>query len=82
MSFWSENFFLKFFVASLGIPGSFWGLPVGFLMYDITYYVPRKPKKLPGSPLKAKKNSGQKSRNNFVGIFVQTIIPKGHFEIN
>ena len=28
------------------------------------------------------KNLGQKSRNNFVGIFVQTIIPKGHCEIN
>ena len=35
--------------------------------------------KPPGS---YKKNSGQKSRNNFVGIFVQTMKPKGHFEIN
>ena len=63
---------LKFFVASLGLPGSFWGLPEGFLMYDITQEAPRK----------LQKNSGQKSRNHFVGIFVQTIIPKGHFEIN
>ena len=30
----------------------------------------------------AEKNSEQKSRNNFVGIFVQTMKPKGHFEIN
>ena len=29
-----------------------------------------------------KKNLGQKSRNNFAGIFVQTMKPKGHFEIN
>ena len=35
--------------------------------------------KPPGS---YKKNSEQKSRNNFVGIFVQTMKPKGHFEIN
>ena len=40
---------------------TFWGLPVGFLMYDITYYVPRKPKKLPGSLRKLQKISGQKS---------------------
>ena len=47
---------LKFFVPSLWLPGSFWGLPVGFLIYDITYYVPKKPKKLPGSPKEATKN--------------------------
>ena len=35
--------------------------------------------KPPGS---YEKNLGQKSRNNFVGIFVQTMKPKGHFEIN
>ena len=28
------------------------------------------------------KSPGQKSRKNFVGIFVQTMKPKGHFEIN
>ena len=61
-NFWISA--LKFFVASLGLPGSFWGLPVGFLMYDITYYVPRKPKKLPESPQVAtNKISGQKSGN-------------------
>ena len=36
-----------------------------------------KPKKLPGSPQKAtKKNSGQKSRNIFVGILDETDFPK------
>ena len=38
--------------------------------------------KSPGSPQEGKKNSGQKFRNNFVGNFVQTMKPKGHFEIN
>ena len=33
-------------------------------------------------PRKLQKTSGQKSRNNFVGIFVQTMKPKRHFEIN
>ena len=28
---------LKFFVASWGLPGSFWGLPVGFIVHNITY---------------------------------------------
>ena len=39
---------LRVFIASLG-------LPVGFLVYDITYLAPRKPKKLPGSPQEATK---------------------------
>ena len=67
MSFWRHRFdqnsnenivrisALKFFVASWGLPGSFLGLPVGFLIYDITYSVPRKPKKLPETPQEAKK---------------------------
>jgi hypothetical protein len=49
MSFWchcfdqnsNENIVkisaLKVFIASLGLPGSFFGLPVGFLINDITY---------------------------------------------
>jgi hypothetical protein len=40
------------------------------------------PKSFQEAPRNVQKISGQKSRNNFVGIFVQTIIPKGHFEIN
>jgi len=43
---------------------------------------PGSPKSFQEAPRKLQKNSGQKSRNNFVGIFVQTIIPKRHFEIN
>jgi len=31
------DFCLEIFVASLGIPGSVMGLPVGFLIYDIMY---------------------------------------------
>ena len=49
MSFWCHRFdqnsnenivrisALKVFIASLGFPGSFLGLPVGFLINDITY---------------------------------------------
>jgi hypothetical protein len=38
---YQRNYFLisalNFFAASWGLPGSFLGLPVGFLIYDITY---------------------------------------------
>ena len=34
------------------------------------------------APRKVQKISLQKFRNNFVGNFVQTMKPKGHFEIN
>ena len=40
------------------------------------------PKSFQEALRKVQKMPGQKSRNNYVGIFVQTIIPKGHFEIN
>ena len=40
------------------------------------------PKSFLEAPRKLQKNSGQKSRNNFVGFLVQTMTPKGHFEIN
>ena len=49
------------------------------------YYIPSPQEAQRASmkpPRKLQKNSGQKSRNNFVGIFVQTMKPKGHFEIN
>ena len=47
-----------------------------FLGASLRYYLlsPRKPKKLPGSPQETTKISGQKSRNNFVGILEETII--------
>ena len=41
-----------------------------------------KPKKLPGSPQRATKISGQKSRKFFVGILDETDFSKGHFQIN
>ena len=43
---------------------------------------PGSPKSFHEAPRKLQKNSGQKSRNHFFGIFVQTMKPKGHFEIN
>ena len=61
--FWNSA--LKYFVASWGLPGD--------LVNNITnkegYW---KPKKLPESPQKGTKNSGQKSRNIFVGILDET----------
>ena len=50
------DFCPKIFCTFLGASWKLLGLPVGFLIYDITYYVPRKPKKLPGSPQEATKN--------------------------
>ena len=61
--FWNSA--LKFFVASWGLPGDL----VCNIINKEGYW---KPKKLPGSPQKAKKNSGQKSRNIFVGILDET----------
>ena len=70
----------------LNLPGASWKLfGASCRLPCLWYYIPspqeaqRASMKPPGS---YKKNSGQKSRNNFVGIFVQTIKPKGHFEIN
>ena len=49
--------FLEFcpeiFCTFLGASWKLLGLPVSFLIYDITYLVPRKPKKLPESPQEA-----------------------------
>ena len=67
---WTKNqrnyfwiFVLSFFVASWGLHRSFLGLPVGFLVYDITYLLSYQE-----APRKLQKNSRQKSRNNFVGF--------------
>ena len=65
---------LKFFVAFWGLPGSFLGLPGDLVSNIINKEVYRKPKKLPGSPQEATKNSGQKSRNNFVDTLDETVI--------
>ena len=61
--FWNSA--LKFFVASWGLPGDL----VSNIINKEGYW---KPKKLPGSPQKATKISGQKSRNIFVGILDET----------
>ena len=64
---------LKFFVPCWGLPGSFLGLPVGFLIYDITYLLSSQeaPRRPPGS---YKKFQGRNPGNNFVGILDETII--------
>ena len=68
------------------LPGGFleafwasWGLSIQYHKQGI---LQEAPKSFQEAPRKVQKISGQKSRNNFVGIFVQTIIQKGHFEIN
>ena len=48
---------LKFFVASLGHPGSFLGLPRDLVNNIINKEAFRNPKKLPGSPKEAIKTS-------------------------
>ena len=69
-----RNSALKFLVASWGLPGSF----LGFLGTKLVIIINKegywKPKKLPGSPQNATKNSGQKSRNILVGILEETLI--------
>ena len=49
---------------------------MGFLMYQIHYGVPL------SYDLTTFQILGQKFSNFFVGILVQTMTPKGHFEIN
>ena len=34
----TKDFALKVFTASLGLPGCFFGIPIGFPFYDITHY--------------------------------------------
>ena len=64
---------LKFFIASLRLPGSFLGLPVG----------PRKPKTVFRKPTGSyKKFQGRNPYKIFVAILVETVAPKRHFEIN
>ena len=49
---------LKVFVASWGLPGSFFGLPGDLVSNIINKEAYRKPKKLPGSPQEATKFFG------------------------
>ena len=77
------DFCPDFFVASWGLPRSFFGLPVGFLINDISYQVPRKPQKASRKPPGGyKKFQGRNPYNILVAILVETMTPKRHFEIN
>ena len=95
MSFWCHRFdqnsnenivkipALKFFVASWGFPGSCFGLSGDLVSNIINKETYRKPQKLPGSPKEAIKNfQGRNPCNIFVAIWVETMTPKKHFEIN
>ena len=94
MSFWCQNFFQKtngiisvflpwnFLYLPGGFLGAFWGFMQASLFMILHTRSPGSPKSFHEAPRKLQKNSGQKSRNNFVGIFVQTMKPKGHFEID
>ena len=77
------DFCPEFFCSFLGASWKLFGLP-GDLVFNIinkeAYRKPQKASRKP--PGRFKKISGQKSRNNFVVIFVQTMKPKGRFKIN
>ena len=67
---------LKLFVASWGLPGSFWGLP-GDLVSNIIN------KEAYSKPQGSYKNfQGRNPYNIFVAILVETMTLKRHFEIN
>ena len=70
----------------LYLPGGFLVAFLGFLQASLFIILhtksPGSPKSLHEVPRKLQKNSGQKSRNYFVGIYVQTMKSKGYFEIN
>jgi len=90
MSFWCHRFdhnskenivrisALKFFVASWGLPGSSFGLPV---IYDKEAY--KKSQKAFRKPQGSyKKFQGRNPYNIFVGFLVEMMTLKRHFEIN
>ena len=63
----------------LGASWIFWGLPVGFLVYNITDYVPRKPKKLPESPQEATKKFQGRNQEIFRWFFGRSFTTKRTF---
>ena len=67
---------LKFFIASLGLPGSFFELPVGFLIYDYLLSPKEAQKAYKKPPGSYKKFQGRNPYNIFVAIWVQTMTPK------
>ena len=60
---------LKFFVASLGHPGSFLGLPRDLVSNTIIKENTRSPKKLPGNPPDDSKNFGVENLTIFSLLF-------------
>ena len=77
------DFCPDFFCSFLGAYWKLFGLPGNLVLNIINKEAYRKPQKASQkAPGRYKKNSGQKFRNNFVGNFVQTMKPKGNFEIN
>ena len=69
----------EIFCTFLGASWKLFELPGDLVSNILNKEAYRKPQK---APRKVQKISGQKFRNNFVGNFVQTMKPKGHFEIN
>ena len=79
----NENFVtifaLKFFVASWGLPGSFWGLPGDLVSNIRNKEAYRKLQKLTGSPQEAtKKIQGRNLYNIFDAIFLPMKSLKNH----
>ena len=70
---------LKFFCSFLGASWKLFGLPGDIVSNIIHKEAYRKPQK---ASRKVQKNSGQKSRNNFVGFLEEVFWPRGHSEIN
>ena len=66
------DFCPEFFCSFLGASWKLFGLPGDLVCNIINKEALRKVQKV----------SGQKFRNNLVGNFVQTMKPKGHFDIN
>ena len=74
---------LKFFVPSLGASRKLFG--ASCRLPCLWYYIlsPQEAQRASRKPpRKLQKKSGQKFRNNFVGILEELLTPKGHFEIN
>ena len=95
MSFWCHRFdqnsnenivrisALNFFVASWGLPRSFFGLPVELVSNIINKEAYRKPQKASRKPQGSyKKSQGRNPNNIFVAFLVETMTPKRHFEFN
>ena len=70
----SEISALNFFAAFWGLPGSFLGFEWPSLFMILLTKSPGNTKSFQEAPRKLQKNSGQKSRSNFVGILDETNI--------